>query len=369
MNLNLIYSTLAKIFDLYELDDISSSISAVHTSLKNLSSQPQNVSYQKAYSDAEKQLFIALKPENFSSLTEFDVETLQHSGLTELLPGNVLKEVKQAQLITELTPSVIADSFQEIANRFDAALENAETLKSTLEKLGAEDIFDYNEAYLAFIMSSPEYKGEYGEYVKDQEIFEKGLRFILNGADVEDKTLRLHALSNTDPITIIAASPPAIFIICKVLQEVLKTIQEGKKVELFEAQIKTEKTRNKKLEAELEKHKKNKQAEAVTLIAKLFVGKGDGEKLTSLEKGIKLFMTCIAKGHGVDIIAGEYQDGEANEDGKPADQIGLTKNEYLEIVEISREVRKLAGNEVPQYLLEAPKEKDEDEDEVEVEDE
>ena len=358
MNLNLIYSALVKIFDLYDFDEISTSITAVHTSLTHLSSQPQNASYQLAYSEAEVKLFETLKPENFMSLTEFDVDTIQHAGLTELLPGNVLKKIKLAKEISDLTPTVIAKSFKEIEENFDTALENANTLKSTLEELGAEDIFDYNEAYLAFVMSSPEFTGEYGEYVKDQEIFEKGLRLILNGADVEDKTLHLHALSNTDPLTIIAASPAAILLICKLLQEVLKTIQEGKKLELFQAQIKTEKTRNKVLEAELEKHKNQKQIEAVTIIAKLFVGKGDGEKLSSLESGIKLIMKCIAKGHGVDIIAGEYQEVETNEDNQSAKEIGLSKTEYLELVELSREVRKLTGNEVPQYLLEAPEDKE-----------
>lgn len=363
MNLNLIYSTLIKIFDLYDLKYISSSISAVHNDLNSLSSEPQNAEHQKAYAKSEKELLEALRPANFSSLTEFDVETLQHAGLTELLPGNILKEINQAKDISELTPTVIAQFFEGIGSKFNAALENAITLKATLEKLGAEDIFDYNEAYLAFVMSSPDYTGEYGEFVKDQEIFEKGLRLILNGADVEDKTLRLHALSNTDPVTIIAATPTAIFVICKVLQEVFKTIQDAKQVELFQAQIKSESTRNKILEDELEKHKKQKQDQAVTLIAKIFVGKGDGEKLSSLETGIKLFMKCIAKGHGVDIIAGEYQEAEVNEDGSSneAKDIGLSKSEYLELVKISREIRKLTGTEVPQYLLEAPEVEDEPE--------
>lgn len=356
MNLNLIYSTLRKVFDLYDFAEISSSITEVHTSLTNLTDQPENPEFQMAYVSSEEQLLDSLKPENFASLTEFDVETLQHAGLTRLLPGDVLSNIKKSKTISELTPSVIAETFKEIGNLFDIALVKAASLKSTLEKLGAEDIFDPNKAYLAFIMSSPDYNGEYGEFVKDQGDFEKGLRLILNGANVKDKTLKLHALSNTDPLIVIGISVTGMLTICKVLQEIFKTIQECKKIELFETQIKSEKNKNKTLEAELSKHKDEKQKQAVTVIANLFVGKGDGEKQSSLEQGIKLFLKSIAKGHGVDIIAGEYQEPDTNDDGSPAQdgETVLSKADYLELVDISRDIRKLAGNEVPQYLLEAP---------------
>lgn len=357
MNLNLIYSTLVKLFDHYALDDISSAITSVQTNIKALSSQPQNVTHQKNYADSIDELSEGLKPKNKIGLTDFDIETLQHAGLTHILPGHVLNASKQAQEISDLTPTVIAEKFEEIEEQFDSTHKTAKELKTTLEKLGAKDIFEPNEAYVAFIMSSQEYSGSYKEYVKDQDTFEKALRLIIDGADLEDKTLKLHALSNTDPVAILAASPPIIFLLCKVIQEILRTMKEQQEYQLIKAKVQTEKTRNKKLETELERHIEAKQNEAVSEIAKELVKSERNkeavqEKLRYLENGIKFLMKMIAKGHSVDIIAGEYDEFEADEDDE--ETLTLTKQQYLEIIGMSHEVRKLNGTEVPQYLLEAP---------------
>ncbi len=352
MNLNIIYSVLEKLFEEYDFDQISNSLTTVHQSISQMASQPNQPQFQSSYSTAKEQLALLLQPESGAGITEFDIEIIQNSGLEELLPNHLSDKIEKSERSNELTPVVLVTEYQALLSKFQTSLTTAKSLLNTLEKLGATNIFCDNMAYLAFTLSSPNYDGSYKNYVADQKLFEEGLRFILNGSNVDDKTIKLLALSNTDPLSILAASSAGIILICKVLQEVLKIIQEGQKLLIYAEDLQSGRFKNEKLSKDLARHAKEKEDEAVTYIANIFIGEGDGERLTTLEKGIRKVMTSISNGNTIDVITGELEEESDKEIEKKQDT--LTKKEFLEITKISKKLRAITGNDVPKYLLEGP---------------